>query len=217
MMGLQEKFKIIKEDEDLVYFDSGIAVQKDRGSSVEYNESYFEKYVSYEGTPISILLNKSRVSITERFCKKTILDIGIGSGDFIKSSKKLKVYGFDINPCGVKWLKDRNLFLDPYQGIPQEVEGLTFWDSLEHFPEPQDILKLIHPGQYVFVSIPIFHDVLKVKEWKHYRPNEHYYYFTFRGIINYMTDSGFELLDHHDEEIEAGRQDILTFVFRRLS
>ena len=217
IMGfLQEKFKVIKEDKELVYFDAGIAVQKDRNHSIPYDEGYFDKYVGYEGTPISILLNKSRVAFTERFCKKAILDIGIGSGEFIKSAKKLKVYGYDINPFGIKWLKDKELFLDPYKEIPQEVEGLTFWDSLEHFTDPQDILKLFRPGLYAFISIPIFHDILKVKDWKHYRPNEHFYYFTFRGMVNYMKQSGFQLLDHHDEEIEAGRQDILTFAFRRL-
>jgi hypothetical protein len=214
---LKDKLKIIKEDKDLVYFDAGIAIQKDRNNSIDYDKDYFERYASYEGTNIAIAINKNRIEITERFCKKALLDIGIGAGEFIKSSKKLKIYGFDINPLGIEWLKTRNLFVDPYQEIPKEIQGWTFWDSLEHFSEPQDILTRIGKDQYAFISIPIFHDILKIKEWKHYRPNEHFYYFTFRGMVNYMKFSGFELLDHNDEEIVAGRQDILTFVFRRQS
>lgn len=212
---LLNKFKIIKEDKDLVYFDGGMAIQKDRTNSIDYDQDYFEKYASYEGTPIAIAINQSRVAFTERFCKKALLDIGVGSGEFIKFSKKLKVYGFDINPLGVDLLKSSDLYVNPYEQVPEDVGGWTFWDSLEHFAEPQDILTLIKAGQSAFISIPIFHDVLKVKEWKHYRPNEHFYYFTFRGMVNYMQQSGFKLLDYNDEEIIAGRQDILTFAFQR--
>jgi len=214
MEFLLQHYKIIKEDKELVYFDGGIAVQKDRTQSIEYDKDYFEKYTSYEGTPIAIVLNESRVSITQKYCKKALLDIGIGSGEFIKSSSR-KVYGFDINPLGVEWLKSRDLYVNPYESVPEDLGGWTFWDSLEHFAEPQDILTQIPANHYVFISIPVFHDVLLVKEWKHYRPNEHYYYFSFRGVVNYMKHSGFKLIDHNDEEIVAGRQDILTFVFQR--
>lgn len=206
-------YPIIHQDEVLIYFDN-IAVQQDRTNSVKYDEHYFEKYVNYEGTPTAILLNKTRTNVTEKYCKKSILDIGIGSGDFIKSSK-LKVYGFDINPCGIKWLKFHKLYVDPYCSVPDDIEGWTFWDSLEHFPEPQKILKAIKPSNYVFIAMPMFIDILKVRESKHYRPDEHYYYFTPFGMIKYMIDSGFKFIEHNDAETKAGRQDILTFVFQR--
>lgn len=207
------KFAVIHEDDDLFYFD-GIAIQKDRTQSVEYGEDYFEKYIKYEGSSTSNSLNASRVAVTEKYCK-SILDIGIGSGEFIKSSK-IKVYGFDINELAVKWLKFHRLYANPYKDMP-DVEGLTFWDSLEHFPEPQDILKIIRPNQYAFISIPIISNILKVKENKHYRPNEHYYYFTMTGLISYMKWSGFKFIEHVDAEIKAGRKDIVTFVFQRQS
>lgn len=206
-------YPVVHQDKDLIYFD-GIAVQQDRTKSIQYGEDYFEKYVNYEGTPTSIFLNKTRTSITEKYCKKSILDIGIGSGEFIKYSK-LKVYGFDINPYGVKWLKFHKLYINPYDFVLEDIEGWTFWDSLEHFPEPQDILKIIKPSNYVFIAIPIFLDILKIRESKHYRPDEHYYYFTPSGMIKYMVDSGFKFIEHNDAEIKAGRQDILTFVFQR--
>lgn len=208
-----DKYQIIKEDEDLTYFD-GVAVQKDKTKSVEYGSDYFNKYVKYEGTPTAILINKSRVNITEKYCK-TVLDIGIGSGEFIKFSK-IKVYGFDVNPVGVNWLKFQKLYINPYDYVP-EIDGWTFWDSLEHFPEPQKVLNIIRPGHYIFISIPIFSDILKIKECKHYRKNEHYYYFTAVGLINYMRTFKFRLLEHTDAEIKAGRKNILTFVFQHQS
>lgn len=214
MEFLLNNYKVVGEDDDLIYFN-GIAVQKDKTKSIPYDEDYFERYVGYEGTSIAILLNESRVAITEKYCKGPLLDIGIGSGEFIKSSN-LKVYGFDINPLGVKWLKSRDLYINPYEN-KMPICGWIFWDSLEHFAEPQDILTLVEPGEHVFISIPIFHDILLVKEWKHYRPNEHFYYFTTYGLIDYMKQSGFILLEFNDAETRAGRQDILTFVFLRQS
>ena len=96
------------------------------------------------------------------------------------------------------------------------VDGLCFWDSLEHIPNPSALLSRINSGQYVFISIPIFDDLAKVKQSKHYRPDEHYYYFTKDGMIKYMTDLNFKTLDISDFEISAGREGIYTFVFRKI-
>src|SRR5581483_10144636 len=110
---------MIYEDEDLIYFD-GVAVQKDK-NEFSYGKAYFDKYVDYTGTPIAILLNQHRVTLTEKYCKNAIIDIGIGSGEFIKSSR-LKTYGFDINPFGVEWLKNNELYVNPYNYQPTDVE-----------------------------------------------------------------------------------------------
>lgn len=193
------------KNEDIMY-------QTDMSKSVEYDVNYYEKYVRYESTEIATKLNEGRRNITEKYCK-TILDIGIGSGEFIKSSK-IKIYGYDINPVAIQWLKEKSLFQDPYQNMPH-VDGLTFWDSLEHIPNPNELLSLVNSGQYAFISIPIFNDLKYVKKSKHYRPNEHYYYFTKNGMIKYMTDSNFSLIEIDDFETRAGREEILTFVFKK--
>lgn len=190
----------------------GIMFQTDMTRSVNYGADYYEKYVKYEATDIATKLNEGRTSITEKYCN-SILDIGIGSGEFIKSSR-IKVFGFDINPVAVQWLKDQNLYYNPYDNMP-DVGGLSFWDSLEHIPNPNQLLSLLRQNQYAFISIPIFKDLGKVKESKHYRPDEHYYYFTKEGMVKYMTDSNFNLIEIDNFEIKAGREDILTFVFQK--
>lgn len=187
-----------------------IMYQTDMTKSVEYQEDYFEKYVKYENTEISKKLNEGRTKITSEYCE-SILDIGVGSGEFIKSSK-IKTFGFDINPKAIDWLKSNNIFMDPYQD-DLKVAGLTFWDSLEHIPNPSNLLCKISKNQYVFISIPIFKNFPQIKNSKHYRPNEHYYYFTSYGLINYMKDSDFDLIKLDDFETKAGREGILTFVF----
>ena len=191
-------------------FKQGIMYQADMSQSVEYGEDYFNKYVGYEQTDISFKLNHFRTKITEKYCS-SILDIGVGSGEFIKNSR-IQTLGYDINPKAAEWLKEKNIFLDPYK-CEIETCGLCFWDSIEHIPNPGGILSLVKQKQYVFISIPIFNDLQKIKTSKHYRPNEHYYYFTENGMINYMKDSNFNLVEIDDSETKAGREDIKTFVF----
>jgi len=98
--------------------------------------------------------------------------------------------------------------------LPVTITGVTFWDSLEHIPSPKDLLMRVKK-QTVFVSIPIINNILFVRTSKHYKPNEHFWYFTKEGFINYMDGQGFSCEDHNTMETDAGREDIDTFVFRR--
>jgi hypothetical protein len=180
--------------------------------SVDYDKHYFESYVRKAGTDIAKKLNVGRTAITEKYCE-SLLDIGVGSGEFIKESGLL-VYGFDINPVAIKWLREGDIYRDPYHYMPQ-VDGLTFWDSLEHIPNPTELLNQVRKDMFLFVSIPIFTDLLWVKKSKHYKPDEHYYYYTAQGLMTYMNDSGFETTEISDHETRAGREDILTFVFKK--
>ncbi len=193
----------------------GMAYQADRTQSVQYGEDYFDKYVAMRGTEIANRINDARTALTEKYCTR-LLDIGIGAGEFIERSK-LPTLGFDVNAKAVAWLKHQGRFYDPFHAgaLPADVDGVTLWDVLEHMPEPDEFLKLVRSGVYIFVSIPVFEDIKKVKESKHYRPNEHYWYFTAAGFIDFMASRGFEVIERSNAETEAGRDAIGTFVFMR--
>jgi hypothetical protein len=193
----------------------GIMYQRDMHVSIPYEEEYFQHYVELEDSEVAKKLNEARTSLTEKYCK-CVLDIGIGSGEFIKKSK-IKMYGYDVNPLGIKWLKEAMLFVDPYEAIPDDVDGVTFWDTLEHIAEPSKILTRFKVGTHVFVSMPIFHDLTKARFSKHYKPNEHYYYYTAEGLTYLFELFGYKLLEMSDGEMKAGRQDILAFAFIRES
>lgn len=205
-------YKNVPFDELNYCYEHGIMYQRDMTTSVEYDKHYMETYVRLENTDIARKLNAGRKAITDKWCS-SLLDIGIGSGEFIKASG-LVVYGYDINPVAVRWLRENGLYKDPYAEMPK-VNGLTFWDSLEHIPNPGALLYLVPKDYYAFISMPIFTDLTRVRRSKHYKPNEHYYYFTSNGMIKYMTDSGFSLVEMSDFETRSGREDILTFVFRK--
>lgn len=214
------KDRIIKQypavpfGDDLMYcYNQDLIYQADTSTSVEYGKEYFENYVNREGSDIANRLNEARCGLTEKYCK-CVLDMGIGSGEFINKSK-LKMYGFDINPYGIEWLKERSIFVDPYkEGIPDVVDGVTLWDTMEHMEEPNKFLDLI-ANEYVFISLPIFANLLALRSSKHYKPGEHYLYFSAKGLIQFMSDSGFDLVEISDGETRAGRESILAFVFHR--
>lgn len=214
MKNIVKSYECIILDADLNYCPlEEIAYQKDMSQSVAYDENYFGNYVQREDTEIANKLNDARIATSHKYAN-CILDIGIGSGEFINKSK-VKTYGFDINEAGINWLKEKGLFVDPYINVPADVNGWSFWDVIEHVPEPQVLFSCIPSGHYVFVSIPIFEDVTAVRKSKHFKPNEHYYYFSRNGFVIFMEDSGFRFIEWNEDETTAGREGIMTFTFKK--
>jgi hypothetical protein len=213
--------KELRNEKTFIYEDLSFNLEKEFAyqtvveSFCEYDKDYFNKYVKMENTDIANSINDFRTNISQKYCN-SILDIGVGSGEFIKKSQ-IKMYGYDINEYGVKWLKDNNLFLDPYKSDISCVEGLTFWDSLEHFYEPSEILNIIPIGKYVFISMPVFDNILNIKKSKHYRPNEHLSYFTTKGLIMFLENIGYDIIEISDKETKAGRFEIMTFVAKKVN
>ena len=209
-------------DGDLTLFLSlGIAIQTDLRSAipVPYDRDYFQKYRSYEGSPIACAINAGRVALVQKYSGLSgILDIGIGSGEFLRECDKAmpgRCYGFDVNPYGIDLLQRENRYIDPYRALPCFIGGVTCWDSLEHLRDPEALVNLLYPGQYLFLSLPIFSDLRRIRESKHYRPNEHFYYFTDYGLVHWLAASGYDLLERSSFEIGAGREDIYSYVFQR--
>jgi hypothetical protein len=171
-----------------------------------YDQSYFEKYVSYEDTPMATALNAARVNLVTRHYGGTVVDIGIGSGSFIRAHGD--AYGYDINPAGVDWLHENGLYCEP-----KNIYAATFWDSFEHIKDPATILDEV--SCWVFMSVPLFDGMHHVMRSKHYRKDEHYWYFTYNGLCKYMKLHGFEFVHFSRVETELGREDIGSFVFKR--
>jgi hypothetical protein len=177
-------------------------------AAMPYDESYFDKYVSYEAQPSGPAITNARIAFVARHFAGTLLDVGIGSGHFVRS--RPDTFGYDVNPRGLQWLHDRKVYRDLYTGLH---DAATFWDSLEHIPSPGDALARVQG--FVFVSIPIFESVEHVLRSKHFRKDEHFWYFTATGFVRWMFLNGFELVEYSRFECELGREDIGSFAFRR--
>lgn len=216
---------------------TGIGYQPDP-RPIDYTVDYFDKYVSYEDTPIARALNRARtdlviqaIGLARSPVARTLIDIGIGSGEFIRHlsanigdprgtayrSGITKVDGFDINPAGVQWLQEHSCFRNPYETRVKEQDIVTLWDTLEHMPEPDSFFDCLDSGTTLCTSLPIFQTLTieAIQASRHYRPHEHLYYFTTGGFILWMERSGFDFLFHNDTETRAGRDSILSFAFRK--
>lgn len=176
-----------------------------------YDRAYFEKYLAYEHNALEPMLTDQRVALVNRYAgpDAPVLDVGIGSGCFIKR-RASKTFGYDINPVAVEWLKERGIWKDP---MLEPVENMTLWDTLEHLPDPARMISRVR--SWVFLSIPIFLNAEHVLRSKHFRKNEHYWYFTESGLIQWFKANGFTLIEKNRQEENLGREDIGTYVFRR--
>jgi hypothetical protein len=84
---------------------------------------------------------------------------------------------------------------------------------LEHIPDFQSLLANVN--DWLFLSLPIFRDAGHALRSKHFRPEEHYWYFTRDGLTFAMKMCGFVLVSESMIETELGREDIGTFAFKR--
>ncbi len=199
------------KDDLVINLTKHMAYQTDRTNPISYDSEYLQK--------IKDKTNKKKISIIrkklvdEHTPSGMILDMGCGDCSFIDTA--YRVYGYDIIPEIVKELKDKNIYRDPIELMPSDIVALTCWDSLEHMAEPKRFLSKI-TTQTLYVSIPIIRDIRRTRQWKHYRPDEHFWYFECTGFIQWMKEQGFSCIFVCDDEVEEGeREDIMTFVLRR--
>jgi hypothetical protein len=182
-----------------------------------YDADYWENYRRQDRTDIGDALNSARLSLVHRHlpANRTLCDIGIGGGRFVEDCAAMLggglVAGFDVNPNGIAWLESKRMFADPYQA---QFDALTFWDSLEHIIDPSEVLSAA--SDYVFVSLPIFTGPDHVLKSKHFKKDEHAWYFTEDGFLKFMREHGFKELEINTMEQDAGREDITTFAFKRV-
>lgn len=190
----------------------GVAYQRDMSAPVEYGEGYFENYVRLEGHEIARKINAGRMALVDKYAgpDRTVVDVGIGSGEFIKT--RPNTVGIDVNPKAKAWLKKN----EKLAGSLADYDAYTFWDVLEHIDQPSlHYFRHMKEGSFLFTSLPIFDDLARVRQSKHYKPNEHFYYWTAQGFIDWMALHRFRLLEQQNFETEAGRESIGSFAFVR--
>lgn len=183
-----------------------------------YDEAYFERYRALSQTPMAAALNDFRARLTMKHAAlgvDHILDVGIGDGAFLRRLEQLqappsiRVSGCDVNPAGIAYLIERGQLWSLEDG----ADMVTFWDSLEHIRDPRPALQAARVC--AIVSIPIFGSVEHVLASRHYRPDEHYWYFTRQGFLDFASRQGFYCVDVLATETAVGRDGIETFVLKR--
>lgn len=204
-----------RRDGDLMVAD-GVAWQADMsGERIAYDARYLAKCEAYADSEISAAVNAGRCALMMRHMPEgaSVLDFGAGSGQFMRVAKAwgLEVCGFDVIPETVERLASSGQFADDVAAF----SAITAWDVLEHLEDPFEAIRRIRRDCLLFVSVPVFDDLSRIRESRHYRPGEHLYYWTADGFIGWMAQRGFHLLESSDHEVKAGRDSIGAFAFRR--
>lgn len=183
-----------------------------------YDASYFAKYEAYARTPMGRAITGFRVKLVASHLRagSSVVDVGIGCGAFLESLRAtypdFKTFGYDVCPEAIRWLADRGLPAD-FWAPGAQWDALTFWDVLEHLANPAAALE--RARHWAFVTIPTFRDGDHVLASKHFRRDEHRWYWTRAGFIAWADANGFRCVDHSTREALLGREDVETFVLRR--
>lgn len=173
-----------------------------------YDADYFRRYQAMAETPMGRQLTAARIQLVARHYTGPLLDVGIGGGQFVET--RPNTCGYDVNPSGMDWLVQRGLWADLYSECHP---ALSFWDSLEHIDRPD--ISVAKAEQFVFVSVPIFESGDHVLRSKHFRPDEHIFYWTHEGFVKWFAEQGFEMLEWNTLESELGRDGISSYAFKR--
>lgn len=177
-------------------------------SAAPYDAAYWDRYRRMDRTASGEALTRARVDLVDSYWNGPLVDVGVGGGRFVE--QRAQTRGYDVNPEAVRWLKGIGRWCDIYQ---DGADAATFWDSLEHIADPRAILSKVR--HFAFVSLPIFSGPEHVLRSRHFRKDEHFWYFTAAGFGRFMGSCGFDLLEYNSQEVDCGREDIGTFVFGR--
>lgn len=177
--------------------------------AMRYEGQYFAHYQKLDATPMGSLLTKARCQLVQKYTDASLgVDIGIGGGRYVMESRG---NGYDVCDDAVEWLQRIYSYVDPYAA---PVNHVTCWDSLEHIPDPEALLR--QATDWLFVSMPIYDGLSDVLQSKHYKPGEHLHYWTLPGFVNWCEAQGFQLMEANHAESELGREGITSFAFKRV-
>ncbi len=122
----------------------------------------------------------------------SLLDVGYGSGDFLRVAKMMVAdsCGNDIPP--VFPLEGIQLIEDIYS---RDFDVVTFFDCLEHFENPYVIEKL--RTNFVCVTMPWCNYTSDdwFEGWKHRKPNEHLWHFNDESLTKFFDSIGFDMVN----------------------
>jgi hypothetical protein len=184
---------------------------------IEYSDSRYSIF-NDRGNILNLRLGYIIGSIGK--IPKSLMDVGYGNGDFLEACIGCipTLYGNDIEPA-YPLKKDITFIKDI---TSQEVEVVTFFDSLEHFHDIEFVKNL--KCKYVIISLPWCYNGLDndwFSNWKHRKPDEHLYHFNEKNLKKFMNRQGFEMLNYCnlEDKIRTDKNlspNILTACFKKI-
>lgn len=205
----------------------------------EYYKS--EDYISHTDTRRNLLEQvyhiirkralKKKLSLINSFQNETknLLDIGCGTGDFLKTAKEnnWKVSGIEPNPDARKIAnsKTKNSVYDIAQLLefePNSFDVITLWHVLEHLPNLDEHLqifnRLLKLNGHLVIAVPNFksYDAEYYKSfWAAYDVPRHLWHFSQTGMKRLVEKLGFNLQTNRPMMFDAFYVSLLSEKYKR--
>ena len=208
-------YSVSKEEFDLIYDEK---LDKYATLPVPENlDQYYlsEDYISHTDSKKGLfekayhfikrlMLKKKLQLISSRVPQGALLDIGAGTGDFLKQAKNegWKVTGIEPSPDARKKASEKGTAL--FQNIDavsvQKFDAITMWHVLEHVPDLQYQIEWLkshlNENGVLFVAVPNFNslDAQHYKNfWAAWDVPRHLHHFSAKSIKTLFEAHGFIL------------------------
>jgi SAM-dependent methyltransferase len=161
----------------------------------------------------------ARILIKNREQNLRLLDIGCGTGGFLKyaRAKGIEVYGFDASAAQVRYAQGELANIRQAASLSEYLESLdspeirfdiiTLWDVLEHIRNPLEFLlslrDVLQPDGLLYISVPNgramhwkrrIYAMLGQNRDREWAPWEHVFYYSPTSLKSCLKKSGFEPL-----------------------
>lgn len=191
-----------KEDELSKYYESEAYI-----SHTDASKSLFDK--AYQVVKNYTIKQKIKLINSLNSEKKTILDIGCGTGDFLEACKNndWKITGVEPNERARNLTikkTDIGIFInieEVIENTSNKFDVITMWHVLEHVPNLQEYINslknLLKSNGVLIIAVPNYksHDaVYYEKFWAAYDVPRHLWHFSQKSINLLFKDFGFELV-----------------------
>jgi len=210
-----ESFEIMECNDCSLRFTSPIPAENEIGT---YYES--DDYISHTGKGNSIInqiyrivqyftlwSKKKKVIKYSQRKSGSILDIGCGTGKFLKTMKQSgwKITGVEINETARRIAKNNTCSVILSQAdlfeSKQKYDIITLWHSLEHLYDLKKYLNIIstslNADGIIMVAVPNYQsfDAKYYKQdWAAYDTPRHLYHFSFEAMVKLMKKINFKLI-----------------------
>lgn len=207
--------------------------------SQAYDDSYYGAGDSKFGSTVEKVLDVFRGARVCRVCKYIkpsgrVLDIGCGSGDFLKklSERGFEAFGTELEGRAAR----RAMQLDGIKvktGHLLEVDfdkdffdAVCMWHVFEHLAEPRQTMEIVNkvlkPGGCLFLSMPNIESIqsrLFKGNWLHLDPPRHLFFLTPEKLISAMENFGFSVVQKRflslEQNVFGFQQSILNCILKK--
>lgn len=212
-------FTVSNEEFDVVFNEKFQCLETTPQPLLEKLGSYYESedYISHTDASTSLVDQlyqivkkftlKKKVKLVKKISSgNTILDVGCGTGDFLKvcQQNNFEVVGVEPNEkartlAASKLGSDTKFYSDLFELQKEQFDVITLWHVLEHVPDletyVQKLTSLLKPNGVLIVAVPNYKsfDAKHYKQfWAAYDVPRHLWHFSKKSIVTIFSKQ-FEL------------------------